>query len=411
MRSQITSAVRGAGVLSLKNRAIFALPVLLLALSLHPSSSAQQPGDPDLTAHEWGTFTSVAGSNGLAVRWQPLTDATDLPNFVEHLNGAYFKLGLNGTVRMETPVLYFYASRQTTVSVHVSFSKGLITEWYPHAAKAFPDPTTGDFTLYQKHPNGSIAWNSVTIEPSTSPVFPTENKPSRYYAARDTSAAPLRVSAPAYAQHEKFLFYRGVSSFAVPISAKIAPDGSVQIDNLSSQEIPNLILFERRGRQAGYRIAGPVQNETNLSLPALSDSADSVRSDLEGILIAQGLFPDEAHAMVETWKDSWFEEGARLIYIVPRAFVDSVLPLSITPAPAQLTRVFVGRIELVTSATQNAVESAFASGDRATLAKYGRFLEPILETMIQESPNVARAAELRRYLNCVYNGILLQAHN
>jgi len=44
---------------------------------------------------------------------------------------------------------------------------------------------------------------------------------------------------------------------------------------------------------------------------------------------------------VETWKDSWFEEGSRLIYIVPRGFIDNVLPSPINPAPGQIVRVFV----------------------------------------------------------------------
>src|SRR6267154_2761824 len=37
-----------------------------------------------LTAHEWGTFTSIAGSDGQAVEWSPLSGSTDLPAFVEH---------------------------------------------------------------------------------------------------------------------------------------------------------------------------------------------------------------------------------------------------------------------------------------------------------------------------------------
>jgi hypothetical protein len=101
--------------------------------------------------------------------------------------------------------------------------------------------------------------------------------------------------------------------------------------------------------------------------------------------------------MLETWKNSWFEEGSRLIYIVPRRFIDSVLPLRVTPTPSTTTRVFVGRLELITPATERAVESAFASNDQLTLAKYNRFLEPILSTMIQESTDPVRAEQLERY--------------
>ena len=94
--------------------------------------------------------------------------------------------------------------------------------------------------------------------------------------------------------------------------------------------------------------------------------------------------------MVETWQDSWFEEGTRLIYIVPRGFIDKVLPLTIDPAPAQIVRIFVGRLEIVTPATVKAVETALASDDEVTLNKYGRFLEPILRTARKEQ---ARATD------------------
>ncbi len=113
--------------------------------------------------------------------------------------------------------------------------------------------------------------------------------------------------------------------------------------------------------------------------------------------------------MLETWKNSWFEEGSRLIYIVPRGFVDSVLPLQVKPAPASTVRVFVGRLELVTPATEQAVESAFASNDQATLAKYNRFLEPILQTMIEKSTDPARQQRLYDYLNSVSVSLYAQA--
>jgi hypothetical protein len=79
--------------------------------------------------------------------------------------------------------------------------------------------------------------------------------------------------------------------------------------------------------------------------------------------------------------------------------VDSVLPLSISPAPAQTVRVFVGRLELITPVTQRAVEQALASHDRATLAKYNRFLVPIVERIIAGEKNSSRQAQLREYLN------------
>ena len=183
-------------------------------------------------------------------------------------------------------------------------------------------------------------------------------------------------------------------------------DGKVQIENRAGEEIPNTILFERRGENVGYRIAGAVPSTSVLEAPELDGKIEDLARELQGILVGQGLYQDEAQAMVETWRDSWFEEGSRLMYIVPAGFVNGILPLSIHPAPAQTTRVFVGRMELLTPATKKAVETALAEDDRATLEKYGRFLEPILQTMAAQETNPGRGEKLQSYLGQIYRAML-----
>lgn len=373
------------------------IPLTLLGWHTRPVYSG-------LTAHEWGTFTSVAGAGGQAVEWSPLTDSTDLPGFVEQFQKGGYKLGLRGTVRMETPVLYFYSSIERTVSVKARFSKGVITEWYPHASKVEPRAALHDNSLYYaRQADGTIEWNSVTLSPTLAADFPREAVAGRYYAARATTSTPLRVPAPAGEQHEKFLFYRGVSVFAVPISAVVSPTGQVRIKNVGDYPFPSVILFERRGDNVGYRLINGLGTESTLDRPELTTTVDSLTQDLEGLLVGQGLYQDEAQAMIQTWRDSWFEEGSRLLYLVPREFVDAVLPLTIKPAPTETTRVFVGRLELITAATRNDVARAFADHDRATLAKYDRFLEPILNTMIAGASSAEKAKELRGDLDAYYN--------
>ena len=387
---------------------LYALLTCCFAVSSHTLGREARPVYSSLTAHEWGTFTSIASRDGQAVEWSPLTRSTDLPAFVEHFRNAGFKRGLRGTVRMETPVIYLYDSREETVSVKVAFSKGVITEWYPHASRVEPAANLFDGTLYQPHPDGSIAWDSVTLSPILRAVFPRENLDNHYYAARLTSSTPLRVKTPAGEQQEKFLFYRGVSTFSVPISAKLTTAGKLLVENRSKEEIPNAILFERRGQKVGYRIGGTMREDAILDPPELTGTIDDLGRDLEGMLVARGLYQDEAHAMVETWRDSWFEEGTRLLYIVPAAFVDGVLPLSINPAPAQTVRVFVGRLEIVTPATEKAVQRALVTHDSATLKMFGRFLAPILETMIQRESNSARVQQFYQALNSHYSSEIAQ---
>jgi hypothetical protein len=360
------------------------LAFALLAFSLGGWLIADgQHEAPDLTVHEWGTFTAIAGKEGEAVEWTPL-GGTDLPQFVEHISDVNFKLGLRGTIRMETPVMYFYSPHEVTVSARVAFFKGLITEWYPHADHVQPGGVVGNTNLKQLPAAGSIAWNQIAVSPDLAAEFPREVKSNRYYAARETSSSPLRVRTSAGEQQEKFLFYRGVSASPLPLSAKLNSDGELVVKSLGEGEIPAAILFERRGERVGYRLTGGFRDETTLEPPVLTGSVDEVYGDLEEILLEQGLYRDEAHAMVETWKDSWFEEGSRLICIVPRGFIDKVLPLTINPAPGQIVRVFVGRLEIVTPATARAVKAALTRNDEAALNKYGRFLEPIVQAVREE---------------------------
>ena len=389
----------------------FALLACCLTIATYLPGKEARPGYAGLTVHEWGTFTSIAGEDGQAVEWSPLTGSTDLPSFVEHLRTPEFKLGLRGTVRMETPVLYFYSSNEEQVSVKVSFAKGLITEWYPRASRVGPTTDPVDWSLFRGHSDGSIAWDGVTVAPGLRPAFRQEAAGSHYYAARMTSSTPLRVKTSAGEQQEKFLFYRGVSGFSVPISVKPANDGKVLVENREEEEIPNAILFERRGERVGFRIGGAIQREAVLEPAEMTGSVEDLGRELEGILVAQGLYQDEAHAMVETWRGSWFEEGSRLIYIVPEELVNRILPLSISPVPAQTERVFVGRLELVTPSTERAVESAFAAHDRATLEKYGRFLEPILQTIIAKESQPSLARKFSEYLSLVYSAQIEQLRN
>jgi hypothetical protein len=95
----------------LRSIGLLAASVLAFAAA---TSSSQHASSAALTVHEWGTFTSIAGEDGKAVQWLPQAGPTDLPCFVKH--SPYFVKGsLAGTVRMETPVLYFYAPRDLSI--------------------------------------------------------------------------------------------------------------------------------------------------------------------------------------------------------------------------------------------------------------------------------------------------------
>src|SRR5260221_6682085 len=50
-------------------------------LSLLSEADKRLPRDNNYIVHEWGTFTSFAGSNGVSLDFRPLVDE-DLPKFV-----------------------------------------------------------------------------------------------------------------------------------------------------------------------------------------------------------------------------------------------------------------------------------------------------------------------------------------
>ncbi len=120
------------------------------------------------------------------------------------------------------------------------------------------------------------------------------------------------------------------------------------------------------------------------------------------MLVAHGLYPDEARAMVRTWTSTWFAaEGTRVLYVMPRPTVDHVLKMSIAPAPDRLERVIVARQEFLTPAVTRDVEAALkertvpATRDQAMrrLARLGRFLEPAARLVAAKSSDpVVRAS-------------------
>jgi hypothetical protein len=355
------------------------IPVFAAAFAFAPANARARADG--LKVHEWGTFTSIAGADGLAAAWQPLSAAGDLPCFINHIdNNQLAKSGLTGTVRMETPVLYFYAPHTLTAAVKVRFPQGVITEWYPQAvlSPVSRDPKDGSIALR----DGAIAWPEVAVSPQAAPDFPISRNASHYYAARATGAAPLRVGQ----EQERFLFYRGVGNFALPLWARLTEKGEAAVRNPGGARLGGIIFIEKRRDKIGYRLQAGLEAQEQISIapPSLDGDAFALRSEIIRLLVAQGLYPAEAQAMAETWRDSWLEEGSRLLYLVPRETIDAVLPLSIEPGPAELARVFMGRMELITPATLKTVEGAIADNDPATFKRYGRFALPIVQRISAE---------------------------
>lgn len=364
-----------------------ALSLAFVVFSLSSATSqlfAQQ--EPGLTVHEWGTFTSVSGELGRALHWRPLSVESDLPSFVYSVDTGRtwrgFRYPIKSTspvrVRMETPVVYFYGNEPVRVSLSVRFPNGRITEWFPKAQVE----------------KDLIEWKDFLVSPGMYTQLPHDLRDNHYYPARETDAAVVQVKAVRGVEHEKFLFYRGVGDFELPVSAKIQ-DGKVEIKNVSEDQIAKVIVFENRGGYTGYQIQDLSGGHLLIERPVLRNDFAALRADLKKMLIEAGLYEKEAEAMLNTWRDSWFEEGLRIFYLMPPNTTDRVLPISIEPKPANLVRVLVGRAEILTPEMEKNVIAQIARlrdpspGIRASarhqIFKYGRFLEPLLMEVLNHS--------------------------
>jgi hypothetical protein len=360
-----------------------AVSVLFIPLAPKLEAQDQSPRQDRFVAHEWGTFTYVSTADGKAQLWNPLGGPSELPSFVYRSSAARqcFKGNRNdlALVRMETPVIYFYSDRDVRASVKVDFPRGCFSEWYPLA----------------RTERQTIDWNGFVAQPGAKENFPVDRSRSHYYPARETDAAPLSLGDEQKVEQEKFLFYRGFGNFDLPLSVRLKDDQLI-VRSAWPYEVANVIVFENSEDRSGWRIHGPLNGEATIARPALGQPVEPLFREIEKALVGQGLYEKEAAAMVKTWRDSWFEEGLRVFYILPRRATDAILPITIKPQPSELARVFVGRAEIITPEMEREIRAAaqlFGENSPEARAaainsvrRYGRFADPVL----RQSRNIAK---------------------
>lgn len=400
----------------------FAVTATFSALGQPPEAESSS----GFAAHEWGTFTSVQGADGVQLEWNPWV-APELPKFVYDVRnplGRQQKLvlpyvriaGKTGTIsrlRMETPVIYFYSKERRTVDVDVNFPDGRVTEWYPQLSNPKDQGGPGRIRMLSEL-QSTMRWGGVEILPADDAAaakFPKEAAGSHYYAARETDANPLHVKAlDGSDQYEKFLFYRGVAQFQAPLEVSHWGEHAeqIRIQNHAKQPMGPYFIYSIRGNKAALveePVLDPgVMDDKNFKFDEIARPADEVRQELGAKLCAAltkaGLYDREAAAMVKTWDDSWLgEPGLRVLYVMPQQWANEVLPVKISPAPAEMKRVFVGRAEILTNAQEwSLLKETLHYAEGGTLEKkaavaavndigLGRFADPAFRHLAMKLPS------------------------
>ena len=390
--------------------ALAPLPHLLLA----QETPKPEPPPANYVAHEWGTFTSMAGTDGTVLDGLHREEEA-LPKFVHDLleidafGATDCKMPASRvTQKMETPVIYFYCDEPLRAQVSVWFSKGLMTQFYPLPSTVYPElGNARKQRIDMSKVDGSMLEWDVDLVPRRAGApaeIPAVAADEPWAFARQTGSCFVRTrpeaGSPARVEAEHYLFYRGLGRWQANVTIRAERGGVATLENGMEQEIPFCALLELGERGGRFAIGKPIAAGTaqrfDLAASPWIEERERLSRQIGAAvmqgLVQQGLFLDEARAMVATWSRSWFQkDGARAIYVLPRKQVDAVLPLNFEPRPKELVRVLVGRLEFITPEAQDRVERALrdrATGDAAgslraetVFSSLDRFLEPHLRNV------------------------------
>jgi hypothetical protein len=334
------------------------------------------PSPTPLVVHEWGTITTQHTANGTAEgRLNRLDFYEPLASFVHRYEppatsrdplGTLLKSPVGSgrtdvTMRLETPVIYFYpatgARPLAPFDVSVNFHGGVLNEFYPEAA---PSVNGWNGEHLSDAVTSTLTWKSISL--TAGAKLPITNS-HVWLAPRAVKSTPVTVNG---GEIEQYLFYRGVGNLPALLRTELTSAGMVLRSptrtpwlSAASATLGVVWIVDIRGKGiAAVRATDPltiVPGDSSRVLARVApfnprDYSETalprLQSEMHDALVARGLFPDEATAMIETWKNSYFgKPGLRVFYLVPSEWTSYYLPLTIS-TPHTLTRVIVGRIDI-----------------------------------------------------------------
>jgi hypothetical protein len=421
-----------------RNPVLAAAAALTALLAVAAAPGAGGPAvEGTWVVHEWGTYLSVQGSDGVTLGG--MVDSEEaLPEWVRERDlGGRSRASYYG--KMETPVTYFYTDRPRQVQVRVEMPGGLLTHWFPDVQavtpplprppktleaaaetpkKAAPAGSSLDWGTFEVFPDHRFLPAALQPSDGTNPHVCWVGADSTWRFARATDSALVRTKVGNKELFEKFLFYRGLGTFPLPLDVR-----STGADEQLHLTLHNTGTDPMRGLFAVWVLNGGIRLAALDDLPAgatrdvdtastftkwlgLEDGVAHLKQALAESLTQAGLYPKEARAMVDTWERSYFRnDGLRVLSVLPRPAVDAAIPIDIKPAPQELVRVMVGRVEVLTPEGEQRLEKTVAElgsqderergAAEAALAKFGRLREPVLRRVmaLTRQPEVRARAE------------------
>jgi hypothetical protein len=358
-------------------KALYILATILLLARMRAGAEEKW------SVHEWGTFTSLQDESGNAIGGIN-TDDEPVPPFVHQMYSlvelrssevpnTFFKgtpsCHPDVTMRLETPVIYFHPPKSVagiqTASVRVTFHGGWLSEFYPDANFTVAGLENSRFQFGHLCPDTEsvLEWNNLKIGGD----WPGTNTTARVWTSpRAVESASVQAT---NGESEKFLFYRGVAHINAPLRVSHDADSGDLLFRSQLEDLPGIgslpvhalwLVDIQPDGQIAFRTLSPISlNHDSKKILAHTSpdfasgdfsagNLEKLKAALQSALVSEGLNTDEALALLNTWELSYFKStGLRVFFLVPRAWTDFYLPLEIS-RPADIHRVMVGRIELVT---------------------------------------------------------------
>jgi hypothetical protein len=211
-------------------------------------------------------------------------------------------------------------------------------------------------------------------------------------------------------ESERFLFYRGVGHMDSPL--RVRRDGGTLRINPGPVDGPAWFVDIRADGTSAFRpidlAAKRPETSATFADGDYKPDTTALRAAMHGALVSDGLYPDEAEAMLNTWEESYFKNaGTRVFFLVPRTWTDAVLPLTVKSAgdavsSERMVRTMVGRVELVTPQHRELLKFvANPPGKFAQLGAYrdlGRFRDALVISESLRKPTTPLAKLMQEQL-------------
>ena len=396
------------------------------------SAFGQEAGD--LVVHEWGVVSLAYGSSvwgnarsagSKAMKGKEV--ASDLPKFVATWED-HIKEQINDwrCQPVDKPVVYFYSSKAMDVSVEVAIPTGRPKAWWPEATTFQPGfvgrPMRGleklddddiNPKLDQIKPvNGLLRWDKLSLDPGVK-SFPKAD--GWWSAARNVDATAFRFVEPKELRFglqresrlgrkepraEKFLFYDALMPVDPQLDLQWKKTGEVSVTNRSAGALGAIIAIRVKDGKCSSATHGALAKGASVVLTPVEGAPA-----LAGALVKAGLYEKEAASIVEIWKEEFFQvDGVRVLALLPRAFYDTLIPITIKPAPKEMARVLVAHVECLDVELQAMVAAAiekFSSDsieEREVAAQKIRELGALAEHQVRRAAERAKDEEVKSRL-------------